>query len=73
MTTRWERLADDLREGIRSGKYPPGELLPSYRLLGEQYDTSYGTVRTALMILRAEGWIVGEQGIGVRVREDHPD
>lgn len=72
-TTRWERVAEDIRQQIRSGQLRPGDYLPSYRLLGERYSTSYGTIRAALMTLRAEGWIEGEPGVGVLVREDHPD
>lgn len=70
--TRWERLAEDLRQQIRAGELRPGDLIPSYRMLGEQYKISYGTVRQALSVLRVEGWIEGEPGVGVRVRQDHP-
>jgi len=72
MTTRWERLAEHIRSEIRAGRLKPGDLLPSYRQLGEDHQVSYATVRTALTVLRTEGWIVGEIGVGVRVREDHP-
>src|SRR5690554_2196418 len=72
MTTRWERLAEHIRSEIRAGRLKPGDLLPSYRQLGEEHQVSYATVRTALTVLRTEGWIVGEAGVGVRVREDHP-
>jgi DNA-binding GntR family transcriptional regulator len=66
-------MAQDIRQRIRDGRLPAGELLPSYRLLGEQYQTSYGTVRIALRVLETEGWTVGEPGVGVRVRGDHPE
>ena len=72
MTTRWERLAEHIRSEIRTGRLKPGDLLPSYRQLSEDHHVSYATVRTALTVLRTEGWIVGEVGVGVRVREDHP-
>src|SRR5690606_10514163 len=35
MTTRWERLAEHIRSEIRAGRLKPGDLLPSYRQLGE--------------------------------------
>lgn len=70
--TRWERLAEHIRRQIRNGVLRPGELIPSYRELGEIHQVSYGTVRQALAVLRVEGWIEGEPGVGVRVREDHP-
>lgn len=73
MTARWERVAEDLRHRIRTGQYPAGTYLPSYRLLAEEeYQVSVGTIRTALLVLRSEGWVEGEPGIGVRVRADHP-
>lgn len=76
MTTRWERVAEALREQIRGGHglvlRSDGLYLPSYSQLQETYEVSYGTIRTALLLLRAQGWIEGEQGVGVRVRPDHP-
>jgi len=70
--TRWETLAEHLRDQIRSGHIQPGELLPSYAQIQEQHGISYGTVRQALWVLRMEGWVAGEPGVGVRVRADHP-
>lgn len=72
MQPRWQQIADSIRTQIRTGQLVPGDLLPSYRLLGEQHGTSYGTVRMALAVLRTEGWVEGEPGVGVRVRADHP-
>lgn len=72
MQPRWQRIADEIRDQIRSGQLTTGDMLPSYRLLGEQHSTSYGTIRMAMAVLRTEGWIEGEPGVGVRVREDHP-
>lgn len=70
--TRWERLAEHIRGQIRSGQLQPGGLLPSYRVLGEEHGVSYATVRQALTVLRMEGWVTGEPGVGVRVRQDPP-
>lgn len=71
--TRWERIAEHIREQIRSGQLRPGDRLPSYAALGEEHGASYGTVRMALAVLRTEGWIAGEPGVGVFVRDDHPE
>lgn len=72
-TTRWERVAEAIREQIRSGRLRPGDYIPSYAQLQETHGVSYGTVRDALRTLRMEGWLEeGEQGVGTRVREDHP-
>lgn len=69
---RWETLAEKLRTQIRSGQLKPGDYLPSYAALQEEHQISYGTVRQALFVLRTEGWVEGEPGVGVRVRADHP-
>jgi GntR family transcriptional regulator len=66
--SKWQQVADDLRTAIRSGRYKPGEKLPSYAELQRQYDTSYGTVLAAMRMLHAEGLITGEQGVGTFVR-----
>lgn len=71
--TRWERVAQAIRDDIRTGRLQPGDLLASYRELGEQHEVSYATVRQALTVLRVEGWVAGEPGVGVRVLPDHPD
>jgi DNA-binding GntR family transcriptional regulator len=74
--TRWEALAERLREQIRTGALAPGQLLPSYAELGRtglDQPVSYGTVRMALAMLRTQGWVAGEAGVGVRVRADHPE
>lgn len=64
---KYERIADSLRAGIDAGTYPDGRL-PSTKELCQQFDASYGSVRTAIMILKAEKRVVGRQGEGVFVR-----
>lgn len=57
-----KRIADDIREKIRSGEWPPGHQLPSERELIAYYGTSAEPVRFALSRLEAEGLIEGHQG-----------
>jgi GntR family transcriptional regulator len=64
----YRHIADELREQMRSGDLAEGELLPSEAALMQQYETSQGTVRKAVALLRAEGWLVTEPGKGVAVR-----
>lgn len=52
MTTKIQRLIDDITEKIRSGEWPPGHQLPLDRELREQYDASQMTIRTAMERLR---------------------
>ncbi|MGW0435263.1 winged helix-turn-helix domain-containing protein [Micromonospora sp. NPDC003197] len=64
-----QRIAQDIRDRIASGEYPPGAKLPSLRELIEHYGVSAEPVRSALLILQAEGLVEGHQGKGVYVLE----
>jgi GntR family transcriptional regulator len=63
------QIADALREKMRDGTYPPGAKLPSESELRERWGVASKTVRAALDQLRAEGLVVGRQGVGSFVRE----
>ena len=52
---RWQEVAADLREQIRSGRLPVGGRLPGERLLCEEYGAALGTVRRAVRELKEEG------------------
>lgn len=78
---KWERVAEAIREMIRSGEgldqRADGLYLPSDPKLLERHwegvgTVSYSTLRFAIANLKLTGWIEGEPGIGRRVREDHP-
>ncbi|MEU9836446.1 GntR family transcriptional regulator [Streptosporangium sp. NPDC048047] len=71
-THAYLRVADELRERIRSGRLKPGEKLPSQRLLAEEHGVSEILIRRALDILRNEGLIESRQGSGSRVRTRPP-
>lgn len=64
---KYELIADYLREGIKTGEFPDGRL-PSTSKLCAQFGASYGSVRTAILILKAEQLVVGRQGEGVFVK-----
>lgn len=66
-TYKFERIAEDLREQIRSGQLPKGSALPSTKNLIDQYGVAYGTIRDAIRQLKAEGLIEGRPGDGVYV------
>lgn len=53
VTTKIQRLIDDITQKIRSGEWPPGYQLPLDRELREQYDVSQMTIRTAMERLHA--------------------
>jgi GntR family transcriptional regulator len=65
----YQQIADALREQMRDGTYPPGAKLPSESELRERWGVASKTVRAALDQLRAEGLVVGRQGVGSFVRQ----
>ncbi|GAB3951246.1 GntR family transcriptional regulator [Streptomyces sparsus] len=69
MAKAYERIADDLRQQIRSGELKPGERLPAETALVERYRRSLPTVRQALGTLQAEGLIEKQHGRGNIVRK----
>jgi GntR family transcriptional regulator len=68
----YEQVADALRADIRSGRYQPGDKLPSERELSETFEVSKVTARQAIVQLRAEGLITSRAGSGVFVAEKGP-
>ena len=72
---KYMQIADALRRDIKSGTYAAGDQLPAETALLERFRTQFGTLslptlRQALAVLRAEGLISAQQGIGTFVRSD---
>jgi GntR family transcriptional regulator len=65
----YQQIADALRDQMRDGTCPPGAKLPSESELRERWGVASKTVRAALDQLRAEGLVIGRQGVGSFVRE----
>jgi len=67
-TDVYERLADELRQGILSGQYKPGDRLPSTLELMERTGVANLTVRGAYRVLIEEGLVesVNKRGFYVR-------
>lgn len=66
-TPKYERVAQAIRDQITAGDLRPGDRLPTTAQLIEMHGVGYGSVRTALLILKSEGLIEGRQGEGVYV------
>ncbi|WP_176921407.1 winged helix-turn-helix domain-containing protein [Pseudonocardia oroxyli] len=64
---RWEAVADDLREKIKSGRWQAGDRLPPISQLRETYAVSPGTIKTAISALSDEGLVRGVAGSGIYV------
>jgi GntR family transcriptional regulator len=64
----YERLADELRQGIVSGRYKPGDRLPSTLELMERTGVANLTVRGAYRVLVEEGLVesISKKGFYVR-------
>lgn len=63
-----QQIANHLRAAILTGRYQPGDRLPSQNELAERYDVARETVKAALRALRDERLIVTRQGSGAFVR-----
>lgn len=70
--TRAEAAADTIRSSILSGRYVSGERLIEVKL-AQALNVSQNTIREALRILEAEGWVVKQARRGVYVRSFTPD
>ena len=67
--TRWQDVADQIREQIRRGHYPPGSLIPRITDLTSAHQVSRITVRKAIAQLAAEGLVEPVRRRGTVVRD----
>ena len=65
-----EALAQQIVDQIKNRKIDPGAPLPSQRELAKLFQVGLGTVREALKILNAMGWVEILRGVGTYVRAD---
>lgn len=65
---KYLNIVEALTARIAAGGYPDGKL-PSTKELREEFEASYGSVRSAILILKATGVVEGRQGQGVFVVE----
>jgi GntR family transcriptional regulator len=70
MAPKYQRIASALRSDIRSGTYGPRDRLPAETALMERFKVSLPTLRQAIGLLRAEGLVESQHGIGTFVREN---
>ncbi len=67
-TSKYQAVANALVEQIRSGRYRPGDLLPSEPELTRQFGVSRHTVRAALRSLYEKGLVLSQRGRGTVVQ-----
>ncbi len=68
---KYEQLAEEFREKIRSGVLKPGDRLPSTSALQAE-GWKRGTIGIAMRTLRLEGWTRGQPGEAVYVADQPP-
>jgi len=60
-------IVDDIRQQIADGQLAPGATLPTCREMCQSYQVSRQTVGSAMIVLRTQGLVVGQQGRAVYV------
>ncbi|GIH12903.1 winged helix-turn-helix domain-containing protein [Rugosimonospora africana] len=68
-TPDYQRVIDGITQLITSGQLKPGDKLPTYAQLADEYKVSVTTTQAALRLLRERGLIEGHQGKGTYVSE----
>ncbi len=64
---KYKRIAESLRQRIRSGRYDAGSLLPTSKMLALEYDVTAVTIDRAVALLVSEGLVRRTPGVGTSV------
>jgi DNA-binding GntR family transcriptional regulator len=70
--SQWVKAAGGLMDGIRTGRYAPGEQLPSLYAMAAAACVHPRVMRRALLRLRELGYVVYRRGVGYYVSEAPP-
>jgi putative molybdopterin biosynthesis protein len=66
-TFLYRQIADSIRKDILTGRYKPGDRLPSVRKLCENWSCTPGTIQRAYQELSREGLLISQAGRGTQV------
>lgn len=69
---RYVQIADDIVQQIRAGVLKPGDMVPSESELVERYGVAGGTIRKAMVEVRASGLVETRHGKGSTVKDRPP-
>ncbi|MFI8513714.1 GntR family transcriptional regulator [Streptomyces sp. NPDC085460] len=69
---RYVQIAEEIVEQIRAGALKPGDLVPSESELVERYGVAGGTIRKAMVEVRASGLVETRHGKGSIVKDRPP-
>lgn len=64
---KYKRIAESLRQRVRSGSYEQGALLPTSKMLALEFDVTAVTIDRAIALLVAEGLVQRTPGVGTTV------
>jgi DNA-binding FadR family transcriptional regulator len=67
-----QQVANDIREKINNGTWPPDTELKAEKDLAHDYGVGKDTLRDAFVVLKAEGLIETKRGYRARVRVPMP-
>src|SRR5690242_6838706 len=70
---KYQQVFEAIEAGIRSGRYTPGEKLPSEAVLLKEFETSRITVVRALRELQQRGLVQRRAGSGTYVTNGAPE
>lgn len=65
----YEKVYNGLKKSIKDRIYPPGSFLPAEPQLEAMYSTSRTTIRKAIQMLAADGFVTVKQGKGTEVQD----
>lgn len=65
--TKYEQIADIIRERIKKNEYPVHSQLPKQSLLAEEFSASRETIKKAIDLLTMEGLVYAQRGSGTVV------
>ncbi|SFT42983.1 GntR family transcriptional regulator [Selenomonas sp. GACV-9] len=65
---KYEKIADDLRQAIRKGKYTSGDQLPLEKDMCDKYQVSRVTIKRAMDLLVNQGLVTKRRGSGTFVK-----
>jgi len=66
--SKYEDVANDIIDKIKSGLYRPGEPLPKQEDLASKYSVSRMTLQKSLAILKLKGFVYSQQGAATFVK-----
>jgi DNA-binding LacI/PurR family transcriptional regulator len=65
---KYRKIAESLRQRIKSGGLDAGSFLPTTKMLAKEFDTTTVTIDRAIGILVAEGMVIRTPGVGTIVQ-----